>query len=109
MDGSYKSRWSYKKNHCINNYNYKKNNLQYKKKGDCIMSIRYIYDSKGKKTDVVIPIEIWNKSKSKILKEYEKREEEKVFKPSKYRGIYHHLKLDLEKETKKLRDEWVRI
>lgn len=82
------------------------------------MSIKYIYDSKGKKTDVVIPIEIWNKSKSTILKEYEKKEDlkeykkkddEKVFKPSKYRGIYHHLKLDLEKETKKLRDEWVRI
>ena len=73
------------------------------------MSIKYIYDSKGKKTDVVIPIEIWNKNKSKILEEYEKKEGEKVFKPSKYRGIYRNLNLDLEKETKKLRDEWVRI
>ncbi|MEN6592905.1 MAG: hypothetical protein ABFC12_06655 [Methanobacterium sp.] len=73
------------------------------------MSIKYIYDSKGKKTGVVIPIEMWNENKSKILNGHQKQEGKKVFKPSKYRGIYHDLNLDLEKEVKKLRDEWVRI
>ncbi len=73
------------------------------------MSIKYIYDSKGKKAGVVIPIEMWNENKSKILNGHQKREGKKVFKPSKYRGIYHDLNLDLEKEVKKLRDEWVRI
>lgn len=73
------------------------------------MSIKYIYDSKGNKTDVVIPIEMWNENKSKILNDSQKQEAKKVFKPSKYRGIYRDLNLDLEKEVKKLRDEWVRI
>ncbi len=73
------------------------------------MGIKYIYDSKGNKTDVIIPIELWNKDKSKILKEHEKKETEKVFKPSKYRGIYKDIKADLEKEARDLRNEWVRI
>ncbi|MEN4005938.1 MAG: hypothetical protein PQ964_01030 [Methanobacteriaceae archaeon] len=74
-----------------------------------IMGIKYIYNSKGNKTDVIIPIELWDKGKSKILKEYEEKETKKVFKPSKYRGIYQDIKFDLEKEAKDLRDEWVRI
>ena len=32
------------------------------------MSIKYIYDSKGKKAGVVIPIEMWNENKSKNTK-----------------------------------------
>lgn len=73
------------------------------------MSIEYIYDSNGKKTGVIIPIDIWNKNKSKILNEQGEKESKKVFKPSKYRGIYSNLDIDIEKETKKLRDEWVRV
>lgn len=72
------------------------------------MAIKYIYDSHGKKTGVIIPIKMWNENKS-LLKDQLEEKNEKVFKPSKYWGIYHNLKLDLEKEVKDLRDEWVRI
>ncbi|MBV1730488.1 MAG: hypothetical protein KUA33_09810 [Methanobacterium sp.] len=72
------------------------------------MAIKYIYDSKGKKTDVIIPIDLWNRNKSTILKNNQKKDTEKVFKPSKYRGIYKDMKLDLEKEARNLRKEWER-
>ncbi len=70
------------------------------------MSIKYIYDSKGKKTGVIIPIELWDSSKSKILKGYQENKGKKRFKPPKYRGIYHNLNPDVDKEARKLRDEW---
>lgn len=71
------------------------------------MSIKYVYDSKGRKTDVIVPIELWNQDKSKILKE--KNKTKKILKLSKYRGIYKDLTVDLEKEAKDLRNEWVRL
>lgn len=49
------------------------------------MSIKYVYDSNGKKTGVIIPIDIWNKNKSKILNENKEIKPKKHFKPSKYR------------------------
>lgn len=70
------------------------------------MSIKYVYDSKGRKTDVIVPIELWNKDKSRILKE--KKETKKMPKLSKYRGIYKDLTVDLAREAKDLRNEWVR-
>lgn len=70
------------------------------------MSIRYVYDSKGRKTDVIVPIEIWNKDKSRISKG--KKETKKNLILSKYKGIYKDLNIELDKEIKNLRDEWVR-
>jgi len=46
--------------------------------------------------------------KDKIVKPIRKQEKEKVFNPSKYRGIYKDLRVDLEEEIKKLRVEWTR-
>jgi hypothetical protein len=70
--------------------------------------VKYVYDSKGKKTGVIIPIELWEKSKSRILEEKQQTNKD-VFHPSKYRGLYRDMELDLTKEAPKLRDEWVRI
>jgi hypothetical protein len=68
--------------------------------------IEYIYDSKGEKKGVIIPIELWEKNKSKIL---DNSKNKKVFRPSKYRGIYKDMEIDLNKEVRKIRDEWERI
>mgnify|MGYP000928625860 CR=1 FL=1 len=64
--------------------------------------VKYVYDSKGKKTGVIIPIDVWEKTKSKIIAMENKNE----FHPSQFRGIYRNMKLDWEEEAKKLREEW---
>lgn len=46
--------------------------------------------------------------KDKIVKPIKKQEKGKVFNPSKYRGIYKDLRIDLEEELEKLRREWTR-
>lgn len=71
------------------------------------MKVKYIYDSKGKKTAIIVPIEIWEKNKSTLKKINQIKS--RLFNPSDYRGIYREMKLDLEKESRNLRDEWVRI
>lgn len=58
--------------------------------------IEYIYDKNGKIKAVVIPISLWEEIKKKI------------FNPSEFRGIYKDLKVDVDKESKELRDEWER-
>ena len=35
-------------------------------------------------------------------------EKTRIFNPSKYRGVYKDLKVDLEDEIEKLREEWIR-
>jgi hypothetical protein len=72
------------------------------------MGVQYVYDVRGKKTGVIIPIELWNEEGLKI-EEVEKMEKEEVFKPSRYRGIYKNLRVDLEEEIRNLREEWVRV
>ena len=72
------------------------------------MGVQYVYDVIGKKTGVIIPIELWNEKGFKI-EEAEKMEKEELFNPSKYRGIYKNLKVDLEEEIRNLREEWVRV
>jgi hypothetical protein len=72
------------------------------------MRVQYVYDARGKKKGVIIPIELWNKKGFKI-EEVEKMEKEEVFNPSKYRGIYKNPRVDLEEEIRNLRDEWVRV
>ncbi|MCC7550823.1 MAG: hypothetical protein KO316_04860 [Methanobacterium sp.] len=71
--------------------------------------VQYIYDSKGKKTGVIIPIEVWEKSKLKIIEMESSKDRKKDFHPSLFRGIYSNMKLDLQQEARKLREEWVRI
>ncbi|MEA2033952.1 MAG: hypothetical protein U9N40_00435 [Euryarchaeota archaeon] len=72
------------------------------------MGVQYVYDVRGKKTGVIIPIELWNKKGFKI-EEVEKTEKEGVFNPSDYRRIYKNLRVDLEEEIRNIRDEWVRV
>jgi hypothetical protein len=69
------------------------------------MEVQYIYDEEGRQTGVIVPIELWNK-----ISNLEKlaREEKGEWEPSKYRGMYKNLKVDVSKESKSLRDEWTR-
>ncbi len=46
--------------------------------------------------------------KDKVAKPIRRQEREKVFNPSKYRGIYKDLRIDFEGEIEKLRGEWTR-
>lgn len=48
--------------------------------------VKYVYDSKGKKTGVIIPIDVWEKTKSKIIAMENKNE----FRPS---CLHHELVL----------------
>ncbi len=47
-------------------------------------------------------------SKDKMVKKIRKRVTERVFDPSKYRGIYKDLKVSLADEIMELRKEWTR-
>jgi hypothetical protein len=64
-------------------------------------TLQYVYDSKGNKTGVIIPIEIWDEEDMKIMDDIK-------FRPQDFRGIYKNIDLDLDKEIRNLRDEWVR-
>lgn len=70
------------------------------------MEVKYVYDKKGRRTDVIIPAELWNKVKDKIG--VEKTMKEEVFDPSEYKGIYRDLGVNLEEEARSLRKEWIR-
>ncbi len=69
------------------------------------MEVQYIYDEEGRQTGVIVPIELWNRISNlgKLA-----REEKSEWDPSKYRGMYKNLKVDVTKESKSLRDEWTR-
>ena len=69
------------------------------------MEVQYIYDEEGRRTGVIVPIELWNK-----IRNPEKlgRQEKGEWDPSKYRGMYKKHKVDVTKESKSLRDEWTR-
>ncbi|MEG3225577.1 MAG: hypothetical protein BME94_08765 [Methanobacteriales archaeon Met13] len=71
------------------------------------MTIDYVYDSKGKKKGVIIPIGLWEKNKAKILPETHSTPK-KPFKPAHYRGLFQKKEINLKKEASKLNDEWVR-
>ena len=62
------------------------------------VDIKYIYDDKGRKKSVIVPIEVWEEiiKKSRIRRNVKK-----------YRGIIKAK--EIENEIKKLRDEWERI
>lgn len=69
------------------------------------MEVQYIYDEEGRQTGVIVPIELWNRISSQ---EKLAREGKSEWDPSKYRGMYKNLKIDVTKESKSLRDEWTR-
>ena len=65
------------------------------------MGVQYVYDAEGKKTGVIVPIDLWNtlsagKPADKQIG---------IPNPGKCRGIYR----DLEVEVQSLRDEWNRL
>lgn len=69
------------------------------------MEVQYIYDEEGRQTGVIVPIELWNRISNLEKLSHEKKSE---WDPSKYRGMYKSLKVDVTKESKSLRDEWTR-
>ena len=69
------------------------------------MGVQYICDAEGRKTGVIVPIDLWNSLTAE--KTVDKRVG--VLDPGKYRGIYRGLNVDLKAEIRNLRDEWNRI
>jgi hypothetical protein len=69
------------------------------------MQVQYVYDEDGRRTGVIVPIGLWNR----ISQLAEDRKEDADWDPSKYRGMYKHLRIDVKKESKALRDEWTRL
>lgn len=67
------------------------------------MGVQYVYNERGKKIGVIVPMNLWEEIGSTI-EETRKRD----FLPSRYRGIYKGLKVNLEKEIRNLREEWER-
>jgi hypothetical protein len=61
--------------------------------------VKYVYNSKGKKTGVIIPIELWYKYKSEIMGKKNVKKVKTDFQPSHYRGIYGNMEIDLEQEN----------
>lgn len=69
------------------------------------MGVQYIYDTEGRKTGVIVPIDLWDSlSTGKPA-----NKQIGVPNPGKYRGIYRNLKADLKAEIRSLRDEWNRL
>ena len=89
-------------------YKFSREDYKVKQKEVENMGVQYVYDVRGKKTGVIIPLELWNEKGFKI-EEVEKMEKGEVFNPSKYRGIYKNLRVDFEEEIRNLREEWVRV
>ncbi|WP_297520558.1 hypothetical protein [Thermococcus sp.] len=57
--------------------------------------VEYIYDEHGRIKGVIVPPELWERLKDRL------------FEPSKYRGIYRNKK-NLEESLRELRGEWER-
>jgi len=68
------------------------------------MGVQYVYNEKGEKTGVIIPIEFWEE-----IGPTTEKIKERDFLPSRYRGIYKDLKVNLEEEIRNLREEWERV
>lgn len=70
------------------------------------MEVQYVYDEEGRQTGVIVPIDLWNRI-SHLAEAVKEGKAE--WNPSKYRGMYKNLKVDVKAESKALRDEWTRI
>jgi hypothetical protein len=89
------------------------------------MGVHYIYDTEGRKTGVIVPIDLWEsldtekptgelpRARGRGLpatpRTPPKDKQVGARDPRKYRGIYRNLNVDLEDEIRNLRDEWNRI
>jgi|GEM_PF-733751 hypothetical protein len=73
--------------------------------GVCGMGVHYICDAEGRKTDVIVPIDLWESLTAGKPADGPVG----VAEPARYRGMYRDLDLDLEAEAKILRDEWDRV
>jgi hypothetical protein len=71
------------------------------------MGVQYIYDAEGRKTGVIVSIDLWDAMSAG--KSANKQDEVGSPDPRKYRGVYRDLKVDLKAEIRSLRDEWDRI
>lgn len=69
------------------------------------MQVQYIYDETGKKTGVIVPLALWED----VSRQKTPSKKKSAFDPSKFRGIYRNLKINLDKELKGLRQEWERV
>jgi hypothetical protein len=69
------------------------------------MKVQYVHDENDRRIGVIIPIDLWSEIRFRV----EEVEEKEVFNPSKYRGIYRNLEIDLKNEIKNLREEWIRM
>ena len=69
------------------------------------MDVQYVYDEDGRQTGVIVPIHLWNKISHLVGG---RKEGKSDWDPSKYRGMYRDLKIDVKKESAALRDEWAR-
>jgi hypothetical protein len=69
------------------------------------MDVQYVYDEDGRQTGVILPINIWNRISHLIEGRGENKSD---WDPSKYRGMYRDLDIDVKKESASLRDEWTR-
>lgn len=67
------------------------------------MQVQYIYDENGTKTGVIVPIALWQKL---LQKNGHKKDR---FDPSKFRGLYRDIPLDLESTIQNLRTEWEQV
>jgi len=67
------------------------------------MGVQYIYDTEGKRTGVIVPIDLWER-----LTAGRTGASVGVADPAHDRGIYKDLPVDLEKEIRDLRNDWDR-
>ena len=70
------------------------------------MEVQYIYNEEGRQTGVIVPINLWNKMSHLVGLDQKGKTD---WDPSKYRGMYKDLKVDVKKESDALRDEWTRV
>lgn len=68
------------------------------------MGVQYVYDTEGRRTGVIVPIDLWESLVAgKTVTPVGAPD------PAHYRGIYRDLTVDLESEIRQLRSEWERV
>ena len=60
------------------------------------MQVQYVYDENGKKTGVIVPIALWEKVSPRHKSSTKKTA---AFDPSKFRGLYRNLAINLKERT----------
>jgi len=66
------------------------------------MQIQYIYDTTGRKTGVIIPIDEWEERKEMTIEAGRLS----GFDPASYRGLLRGMKDRIERELARMRAEW---